>query len=57
MIGGEEVQGRRRLEASTKACSTGNLLFVIHKGLGQRVELGDRDLKVKPQPYPQEPRL
>lgn len=55
MIEGEEVRGRRWMEASTRACSTGNLLSVIHTGLGEHLEMGDRDLKVKPSPSSQEP--
>lgn len=43
------------MEASTRACSTRNLLFVIHRGLGEHLEMGDRDLKVKPSPSSQEP--
>ena len=55
MIEGEEVRDRRWMEASTRAGSTGNLLFVVHTGLGEHLELGDRDLKVKPSPSSQEP--
>lgn len=42
MIVGEEGQGRRRMEISTRACSTGNLLFVTHRGQGEGMEMGDR---------------
>lgn len=55
MIEGEEVRDRRWMEAITRACSTGNLLFVIHTGLGEHLEMGDRDLKVKPSPSSPEP--
>lgn len=42
MVGEEEGRGRRRMEASARACFTGNLLFVIHRGQGEHLEMGDR---------------
>ena len=42
MVEGEEVQGWR-MEASTRAYSTGNLLFVIHRRQEKHLEMGDRD--------------
>lgn len=42
MVGGEEGQGWR-MEANTRACSTGNLLFVIHRRQEEHLETGDRE--------------
>lgn len=57
MIVGEEGQGTRRMETSTRACSAGNWLSVIHRGQGEGLEMGDRKSQRETPPYAQEPWL